>query len=411
MAKNILVGLSGGPSVAINATLAGVIRGFNETDEFDNIYGCVNGIQGVLNKTIINLADYSDEHSLKLLEQTPAMALGSCRKKITEEDFPEIEEVFLALEISAFFYIGGNDSMDTVLKLDNYFKSRFININIIGVPKTIDNDLPVTDHTPGYGSAAKYLHHTMEEIIRDSEIYPVKNVVIVEIMGRDSGWLTLAAGLPNFLGGKHPDIIAIPEVVFDKDKFIEKINKLLLTQDLVVCVVSEGIREKMGGYVGMDTKSGAVDSFGHAYLSGVSKYLEHLVMEQIGCKVRSIELNVLQRASSIIASKTDINEAVLTGKYAIEFAKNNKTGIMVVLLRKDTNNNGYEYELTSTIVGNVANKRKDVPKYWYDLENQFVKVQIVNYLIPLTLGEIDTIRDSIGVPVHLRIDKTNIIEF
>lgn len=410
MAKNILVGLSGGPSVAINATLAGVIRGFNESDEFDNIYGCVNGIEGVLSKRIVNLADYADEDSLKLLEQTPAMCLGSCRKKITEEDFPTIEEVFLALEINSFFYIGGNDSMDTVLKLDSYFKSRFININIIGVPKTIDNDLPVTDHTPGYGSACKYLHHTMEEIIRDSEIYPVKNVVIVEIMGRDSGWLTIAAGLPNFLGGQHPDIIAIPEVAFDQTKFIDKINKLLITQDLVVCVVSEGIREKSGSYVGMDTKSGAIDSFGHAYLSGVSKYLEHLVAKEVGCKVRSIELNVLQRASSIMASKTDINEAVLIGKHAITLAGINKTGIMVVITRND-NSKVYEYELSATSVGNVANKRKDVPKYWYDLENQYVKIQIVNYLIPLTLGELDTIRDKIGVPVHLKIDKTNIIEF
>ncbi len=410
MAKNILVGLSGGPSVAINASLAGIIRGFNETDEFDNIYGCVNGIEGVLNRRIIDLSNYSDENSLKLLEQTPAMCLGSCRKKITEDDFPQIEQVFLSLEINTFFYIGGNDSMDTVLKLDNYFKSKFININVIGVPKTIDNDLPVTDHTPGYGSACKYLHHTMEEIIRDSEIYPVKNVVIVEIMGRDSGWLTIAAGLPNFLGGTHPDIVAIPEVAFDQEKFIEKINKLLTTQDLVVCVVSEGIREKSGSYVGMDTKSGAVDNFGHAYLSGVSKYLEHLAADRIGCKVRSIELNVLQRASSIIASKSDIDEAVLVGKHAVELAKNNKTGIMVVITRNDTTN-GYEFQLTSTSVGNVANKRKDVPKYWYDLENQYVKIQIVNYLIPLTHGEMDTIRDNIGLPVHLKIDKTNIIEF
>lgn len=409
MANNILIGLSGGPSVAINASLAGIIRGFNETNEYDNIFGAINGIQGVLDKRIIDLAPYSDENSLKLLEQTPAMCLGSCRKKLTEDDFPFIEEVFLALEISAFFYIGGNDSMDTVMKLDGYFKSRFININIIGVPKTIDNDLPVTDHTPGFGSACKYLHHTMNEIIADSEIYPVKNVVIVEIMGRDSGWLTLAAGLPHFLGGNHPDIIAIPEVAFDQTKFIEKINKLLLTQNLVVCVVSEGIREKSGSYVGMDTKSGAVDSFGHTYLSGVSKYLEHLVASEIGCKVRSIELNVLQRASSIIASKNDINEAVLIGKKAVEIALSNKTGVMVVVTRSDDSKT-YEYELSVTSVGNVANKRKDVPKYWFDLDNQYVKIQIVNYLLPLTLGEIDTIRDNIGVPIHLKIDKENIIQ-
>lgn len=408
MAKNILIGLSGGPSVAINASLAGVIRGFNETDGFDNIYGAINGIEGVLNRTIIDLLPYSDEESLTLMEQTPAMCLGSCRKKLTEEEFPLILEIFLELEINTFFYIGGNDSMDTVLKLDNYFKSKFVNINVIGVPKTIDNDLTVTDHTPGYGSACKYIHHTMREIIRDSEIYPIKNVVIVEIMGRDSGWLTLAAGLPNFLGGKSPDIIAIPEVPFDQNKFIDRIKRLLTTQELVVCVVSEGIKEKSGRYVGMDSKSGAVDNFGHAYLSGVSKYLERLVASEIGCKVRSIELNILQRASSIIASKTDINEAVLVGKAAVDMALNNKTGIMVVITRSDSSNN-YNIEISSTSVSNVANKHKDVPKYWHDLDNQYVKIQIVNYLIPLTLGEIDTVRNDIGLPVHLVIDKKKII--
>lgn len=410
MAKNILVGLSGGPSVAINASLAGIIRGFNQTDAFDNIYGAVNGIEGVLNRRIVDLKPYSDERSLKLLEQTPAMCLGSCRKKLSEEDFPIITNVFLALEINTFFYIGGNDSMDTVLKLDTYFKENLISIKVIGVPKTIDNDLPVTDHTPGYGSACKYLHHTMKEIIRDSEIYPTKNVVIVEIMGRDSGWLTLAAGLPNFLGNCGPDIIAIPEVAFDQVKFIDKVKRLLQTQDLVVCAVSEGIKERSGSYVGMSTKSGAVDSFGHTYLSGVAKYLEGVVAREVGCKVRSIELNILQRASSIMASKTDIDEAVLVGKSAVDMAVANKTGIMVVITRADSQN-AYEYEITSTSVGNVANKHKDVPKYWHDLENQYVKIQIVNYLVPLTLGELDTIKDEIGVPIHLKIDKTDLIEF
>lgn len=400
MGKNILVGLSGGPSVAINASLAGVIKAAKNSEHYDKIYGAEHGIEGVLQGKLIDLLPYSDERSLQLLMQTPAMALGSCRKKLCNEDFPILEKIFLEYEIGAFFYIGGNDSMDTVLQLDRYFREKS-DIKIIGVPKTIDNDLPVTDHTPGFGSSAKYLYHTMSEIIRDSEIYPVKNVVIVEVMGRDSGWLTLAAGLPQFLGGVFPQMIAIPEVPFDTDDFIEEIRERLQTERTVICAVSEGIRDREQNYIGMDAKSGKIDSFGHVYLSGVGKYLEARVTADIGCKVRSIELNVMQRCASHLASKCDLDEAFSIGQAAVRAAQAGESGITMIFER--ISNDPYQISISKTDVKNIANLAKDVPLEWHNLTAPNIKKEIVSYLLPLISGEIQPIRDETGLPLYLDI--------
>lgn len=399
MGNNILVGLSGGPSAAINSSLAGVISAAKSSPAFDKIYGAKNGISGVLENRILDLEPYSDERSLKLLEQTPAMALGSCRKKLDEEDFQKVAERFEEYGIVAFFYIGGNDSMDTVLKLDRYFKERGIKISIIGIPKTIDNDLPVTDHTPGYGSASKYLYHTMHEIIRDSSIYPVKSVVIVEVMGRDSGWLTLAAGLPRFLGQKAPHIIALPETPFDEAAFLNRVKKLLETERSVICAISEGVRDVRGRYIGESTKSGAIDSFGHTYLSGVGKYLEMRVNEEIGCKVRSVELNVMQRCASHLASKTDIKEARAVGEKAVEAAVSKRTGVMMVLTR--SGKEPYSCTVSTTDVANVACKAKDVPAAWLDVETKAAQSAITAYLLPLIEGDIYTLKDETGLPLYL----------
>lgn len=401
MGNNILIGLSGGPSVAINASLAGIISAANEAKCFDKIYGAKNGIQGVLDKNIIDLSPYSDERSLKLLEQTPAMALGSCRVKLKEEQYPLIAERFAELSISSFFYIGGNDSMDTVLKLDRYFKAEGIKINVIGIPKTIDNDLPVTDHTPGYGSAAKYIYTTMSELILDSAIYPVKSVLIVEVMGRDSGWLTLAAGLTRFLGGNAPHIIALPETPFDLNAFIKQVKKLLETEKTVICAVSEGVRDVSGEYIGMNTKSGMVDSFGHTYLSGVGKFLEMTVKEEIGCKVRSVELNIMQRCASHLASKTDIKEAVSLGEAAVKAAIDKRTGIMMVLTRSDKK--PYSCKISTTDVSNVACKDKNVPSAWLDVYSRATQDCVKEYLLPLIKGEIFQLRDETGLPLYLDI--------
>ena len=401
MKKNILIGLSGGPSTAINASMAGVIRAASASSRFNTVYGALHGIAGVLSRDIIDLSPYSSEEKLRLLIQTPAMALGSCRKKLTAADWPAIEQVFQDYDIGVFFYIGGNDSMDTVLQLDRYFKENGSGVQVIGVPKTIDNDLPVTDHTPGFGSSAKYLYHTMHEIIRDSEIYPIKNVVVVEIMGRNSGWLTLAAGLEHFMGGVYPQIVAIPEIPFDEFGFLNQVKELLKTEHTVICAVSEGIRNHNGDYVGMETKSGAVDTFGHTYLSGVGKYLELQIAEKIGCKVRSIELNVMQRCSAHLASKTDLDEAVQIGEAAVSAAEAGATGIMMVFER--TSNHPYAVRIAQTDVSNVANLAKDVPECWHDLSDQSVRDEIKQYLLPLMQGELEPIRDKTGLSVFLDI--------
>lgn len=405
MGKNILIGLSGGPSVAINSSLAGIISSAKNNEKFDKIYGALNGIEGVINDNIIDLSEYSDERNLEILKQTPAMALGSCRHKLKPDSFSVIEKVLLKYDIGYLFYIGGNDSMDTVLQLSHYFKKTGSPIKVIGVPKTIDNDLPVTDHTPGFGSSAKYLYHTISEIVRDSLIYPVKSVVIVEIMGRNSGWLTLAAGLSRFLGKSAPHIISIPEVVFDEEEFINKINEVHKTQKPVICVVSEGIKDKTGIYVGMSTKSGAVDIFGHTYLSGVGKYLEGLVAKKIGCKVRSIELNVMQRCSSHLASKTDIQEAEIVGQKAVKAAEDGQTGVTIIMER--ITNSPYTIRYSSTDVAYIANKAKDVPHCWYNLEDEKVQAEIVEYMLPLIKGDIEQIKDETGLPIYIEMKKNN----
>lgn len=401
MGKNILIGLSGGPSAAINSSLAGIMAAASADSFFGKIYGAMHGIEGVLNDNIIDLTQYCNEESYQLLAQTPAMALGSCRHKLKRESFSQVEAVLNKYDIGYLFYIGGNDSMDTVLQLSGYFKAKGSSIKVIGVPKTIDNDLPVTDHTPGFGSSAKYLYHTVSEIIKDSHIYPVDSVVIVEVMGRNSGWLTLAAALPRFLGNDAPHIIAIPETPFDEDDFLARIKEVHKTQKSVICVVSEGIRDKSGEYVGMDTKSGAVDIFGHTYLSGVGKYLEGLVAKKIGCKVRSVELNVMQRCGSHLASRADIDEARLIGEKAVDAAKQGMTGITMIFER--ITNSPYTIKITATDVLYIANKAKDVPPCWYNLEDKRVQAEICEYILPLIKGDIEQLKDETGLPRYIEI--------
>lgn len=402
MKYNILVGQSGGPSVAINASLAGLIKSASNNININNIYGAKNGIKGVLCDNIIKLNDFINDTNLNILCQTPSMALGSCRYKLSSDVYPKIKDIFLKYNIKYFFYIGGNDSMDTVLKLDNYFKDNLIDIKCIGIPKTIDNDLTITDHTPGYGSSAKYISNTVNEIIMDSQIYPIKSVTIVEVMGRNSGFLTLAGALPFFLGNNTPHIIAIPEVPFDEDNFINKIVSIQNNHNNIICVISEGIKNIHGEYIGESTKSGKKDIFGHSYLSGVGKYLENLVSSIIGCKVRSIELNVMQRCSSHIASKTDIEEAFKIGEKAIEFALNGKTGITLVYNR--ISNNPYKIEIGYVDVAEVANQVKTVPSKWFELDNDSVQSEICEYLLPLIKGDISHMQDENGFPIYIKLN-------
>lgn len=402
--KNAVVGQSGGPTSAINATLSGVVRGVNENPEtFGTLYGMKNGIEGFLSEDLVDLgAIFDSEDNLRALEQTPAAALGSCRKKLPEPDsgdpvYERITEIFKKYNIGYFFYIGGNDSMDAVAKLSRYYETHELDIKLIGVPKTIDNDLCGTDHAPGYGSAAKYIAATVQEIIRDCAVYRVPAVTIVEIMGRDAGWLTASAALGRTVSGISPDLVYLPECVFDMDKFFIDIEKSLKKHPNVVVAVSEGVRFADGRYVGESSQSGIADVFGHKYLAGTGKMLELAVREKFGCKVRSIELSLPQRCAAHMQSATDIAESVRVGRGAAEAAIGAETGIMMIIER--ISNKPYASRIMHTDIKNTANKMRGVPREFINEEGNGVTDECLDYILPLIEGEIYP-KYKNGLPVH-----------
>lgn len=389
MKRNCIVAQSGGPTAAINSSLAGVINGVIKSDSYDKIYGSIHGIQGVFNRAFLNLSESDDEFINKLVK-TPAMYLGSCRYKLPNMDddidaYKTIFSVFEEMNIGAFFYIGGNDSMDTVAKLSKYADSIGSDIKIAGVPKTIDNDLIETDHTPGFGSAAKYIASSIREMAYDTYIYDVNSVLIVEIMGRDAGWLTAASALARNSFSKAPHLIYLPEVAFDKDAFIKDIEKLMPTTKNIIVAVSEGIRDKDGNYISATTA--AADKFGHAQLSGTGKCLEQLVKERLGVKVRSVEINVLQRCAGHMASATDLKEGFELGRKAVELTENGKTGFMTTIVRADAKE--YSISIGDVPVFKVANQAKEVPASWITPEGNNVTQDMIDYIAPLVIGEAD----------------------
>ncbi|MBR4836679.1 MAG: 6-phosphofructokinase [Clostridia bacterium] len=398
---NAVVGQSGGPTAAINATLAGVIRGAMEAKTegiIDNLFGMRNGIEGFLDERMVNLTDiFANEEDIRTLELTPAAALGSCRKKMkSPKDDPEtyerLVEIFKKHNIRYFFYIGGNDSMDTVLKLSQYAADHDYEMRVVGVPKTIDNDLMVTDHTPGFGSAAKYVAITMKEILRDVSVYTTKAVTIVEIMGRDAGWLTASASLAD------PDLIYLPEVAFDPEAFLESIKEIQKDHPAVLVAVSEGIRFADGRYVGEGLGGRKVDAFGHVALSGAGRVLEDLVKERIGCKVRSIELNLPQRCAAHVASKTDIDESVGVGSAAVKAAVEGKTAVMMTINRSA----GEEYSsyYDSADIAGIANGVKQVPREYITPDGNQITDECKKYLAPLIIGERFPEYEN-GLPKHI----------
>ena len=405
---NAVVGQSGGPTAAINATLAGVIRGVKDQSlhngAIGTLYGMRNGVEGLLQERLIDLsARFADDADIDLLENTPAAALGSCRKKLPkpEEDpafFENLIGIFKKYDIRYFFYIGGNDSMDTVAKLSAYTKACDYEMRVIGVPKTIDNDLVGTDHTPGFGSAAKYIATTVREIIRDCAVYTTKAVTIVEIMGRDAGWLTASSAIGRVIDGVAPDLVYLPERYFSKEEFLEDVRAELAKKPNVVVAVSEGLRFADGRYVGEGTQSGAVDIFGHKYLSGTGKALEITVKNEIGCKVRSVELNLPQRCAAHLASDTDLCESVRVGKAAVKAAAEGVTRCMMTILR--TTDTPYTAEIGHSDVSEIANKTKWVEDAFINARGNNVTDACCRYLLPLIAGERKPLfRD--GLPVHI----------
>lgn len=405
---NIAVAQSGGPTAAINSSLAGVYAQAAVCPEIDCIYGSINGIEGIINDNVVDLRKIlTSEYDRELLKKTPSTILGSCRYKLKNyaedsSDYEKIAAVFRRRDIKAFFYIGGNDSMDTVMKLDAYFKEVGIDIKIIGVPKTIDNDVMNTDHTPGFGSAAKYVATTLQEIIRDSRVYSIPSVTIVEIMGRNAGWLTASSCVLRANGEPAPHMIYLPEADFSIERFLADIKEAQKKYRAVIIAVSEGINCHDEKYLSTGFSSELTDAFGHKYLSGVGKYLENVTGANIGCKVRSIELNVMQRCSAHIASLTDINEAEEIGRAAVSAALKGESGKMMVFRR--ISNNPYRIDIVSSDIKNIANQEKKFPVEWINNEGNNVTTDALNYFLPLIQGEPE-IEYRNGIPVHFRLDQ------
>lgn len=406
MKDNCIVAQSGGPTVAINASLAGVIDGVKKSNKFTRVYGAIHGIQGVLDNNFIDLSlmALSKFPLVNTLELSPAMYLGSCRYKLPdfEVDSKPYEIIFDRFEeyqVAAFFYIGGNDSMDTVDKLSKYANKIGSDVKIIGIPKTIDNDLCHTDHTPGFGSAAKYVASTMLEIAHDTYIYQIPSVVIVEIMGRDAGWLTAASCLARNDYSPAPHLIYLPEVDFDEDQFIDDIKNVLKTSRCVIVAVSEGIHDKDGNYI--SASSAVADKFGHAQLSGTGKALESLVKNRMDIKVRSIELNVLQRCAAHISSRTDINESFALGQAAVKYAAEGMTAVMSTIKR--VSNDPYQWIIEPENVSLIANQAKTIPLEWITPEKNDVTPEMEAYLRPLIIGEV-SLQYKDGLPMYLPVN-------
>lgn len=399
---NCMVAQSGGPTCAINASLAGVVSGIKNSSVYEKCYGAVNGILGILNEQYTDLTDtITDDAALSCLMTTPAMYLGSCRHRLADYKDDDSSYVFIfnqfaKLGIGAFFYIGGNDSMDTVDKLSDYARKINSDIRIIGIPKTIDNDLYMTDHTPGFGSAAKYIATSLLEISHDTFIYAVKSVTIVEIMGRDAGWLTAASALARNEYNAAPHFIYLPETVFSKEQFLHDVKEKLKTVDNVIVAVSEGIRDENQEYI--TASSAAVDQFGHRQLSGAGKALEILVKQELGVKVRSVEINVLQRCAAHMLSKTDIDESFSLGKHAVSLAEEGVTASMVTLER--VSDSPYTVTYSHADIRSIANQAKMIPPEWIHKDGNDVMAELTDYLRPLIQGEV-TITYKDGIPVYM----------
>lgn len=405
--RNCFIGQSGGPTTAINASLAGIIAECIDTKQFDHVYGMINGIKGLLEKKYMDLKEmFNEEKDIQKLKCSPAMYLGSCRYKLPtyiedSQTYVTLFETFEKLDITDFYYIGGNDSMDTVAKLSAYAKTIQSPIRFIGIPKTIDNDLMGTDHTPGFGSAAKYVATSMLEVAYDSSIYKLNAVTIVEIMGRNAGWLTAASALARTQYNDAPDLIYLPEVPFVKENFLNDIKEVFKRKRSVIIAVSEGIRTENGEFLDSDSQYAKRDAFGHILHSGTGKVLETMVYKEFKCKVRSIELNVLQRCAMHIASQVDLDESFEIGRYAVKTSMSGKTGMMMVFNR--INNSPYTIECDYKDVSEIANLEQRIPIEWINKEHNDITQELYDYLYPLIQGEVALTYEN-GIPQYIDIN-------
>ncbi|HPP86214.1 MAG TPA: 6-phosphofructokinase [Bacillota bacterium] len=403
-----IIGQSGGPTSVINASAYGCIKTALENENITKVYGALNGIKGVLNDNLIDMGK-EDPNELTLMLQTPSSALGSCRYKlkdpdVDDTDYKRILEIFKKYNVRYFFYNGGNDSMDTCNKISKFMLKNGYECRVMGIPKTIDNDLAGTDHCPGYGSAAKYIATSLMEIYHDARVYDTGMITVVEIMGRNAGWLTAAASLACYKGC-GPDLIYLPEVPFDLNSFTQKVKEIYDKNGKCIVAVSEGIKDKDGKYIseyGTDLAK-TKDSFGHAQLGGLAAYLANYLKEQTGAKVRGIELSLLQRCAAHCASKTDVDEAFLSGKAAVEYAVSGVTDKMVGFERSYVDGkyvcNVKLFDLTI-----VANTEKKVPLDWLNETKDGLNEKFVEYALPLIQGEVNMVKED-GLPKFVKLKK------
>ena len=404
--KNLIVGQSGGPTAVINSSLYGVVsEGMRHPEAIEHVYGMINGIEGFLNGTVLDFAEALPGEKLDGLKVTPGAYLGSCRYKLPEslEDpvYPRLFKKFEEMNIGWFFYIGGNDSMDTIKKLSDYAILTGQTQKFLGVPKTIDNDLALTDHTPGFGSAAKYIGASTKEVIRDALglTYKKNMITIMEIMGRNAGWLTGATALAKSEDCDGPDLIYLPEVPFDVEKFLAKVKDLLNKKASIVIAVSEGIKLADGRYVcELGSVGDYVDAFGHKQLQGTATYLANFLAAECGCKTRAVELSTLQRSASHMASRVDIDEAFMVGGAAVKAADEGDTGKMVVIDR--VSDDPYMAATGIYDVHRIANEEKLVPREWMNKDATNVTKDFVDYIKPLIQGDYQPIMVN-GMPRHL----------
>lgn len=403
---NVIVGQSGGPTAVINSSLAGVYKTARDRGA-KKVYGMLHGVQGLLEKRVVDLSEHvRSDLDIDLLKRTPSSYLGSCRYKLPEikdntELYERIFEILEELEIEAFFYIGGNDSMDTIKKLSDYSILNGSPIRFIGVPKTIDNDLAVTDHTPGFGSAAKYIASITKEIIRDGLVYDQQNVTLIEIMGRNAGWLTGAAALSKGEDCEGPDLLFLPEITFDVNRFMKTVSELHKHKKSIVIAISEGVKVADGRYVCELTDNiDYVDAFGHRQLTGTARYLAEQISREAGCKTRAIEFNSLQRCASHIVGRVDITEAFQVGGAAVKAAFEGETGKMVILKR--ISDDPYLCVTDIYDVHKIANIEKKVPRAWINENGDYVTPEFINYVRPLIQAELTPMMVD-GLPRHLRL--------
>lgn len=406
MKGNIIVGQSGGPTAVINSSLAGVVAAARELG-VGKIYGMHHGIQGFLAEDIVDMGEYiKSDADVELLKRTPSAFLGSCRYKLpkiegNEDVYDKMFEIMDKYEIECLFYIGGNDSMDTIKMLSDYAAMKGKPQRFMGVPKTIDNDLPITDHTPGYGSAAKYIAASLKEVIRDNSSFGIEKptILVCEIMGRHAGWLTAAAALSRDEDCEGPDLIYLPEKVFDYDDFLRRVKDLVAKKSSVVVAVSEGIKLADGRFVcELGGENAPLDAFGHKQLSGCGVTLAQMLVKDTGCKTRSIEFSTLQRAATHLASLTDINEAFNVGYLACKAADDGQTGMMITIEAERRS----PYQVTYGIhdIHQIANVEKPVPMEWISEDGTDVLQGYVDYARPLIMGELAPLMVN-GVPKHL----------